>query len=224
MVSILVAATSTTFAKKNMPDVTHEGLERVKGDGTADYIYIHPEADFSGYKRVILDEPQISFARYWQQSANSGRTFDRITNSDIEKMISTGKKLLTEEFTKELKNGGITIAGKAEGDVLLVKAIISDLSLNAPDPKKTAGGWSRVYAESAGDATLTVELYDSITKQILIRAIDTKRDVGESFGWRRPRSHYTNVQDARQALGEWARTLTIGLQRAMAAPPKKDAN
>lgn len=149
--SAIALASTSAFAKKGMPDVTHEGLERIKGDGTADYIYVHPE-----------------------------------------------------------------------GDVLLVRATISDLSINAPDPNNTAGIWSRVYAESAGDATLTIELYDSVTEQILARAIDTKIDIGDSFGWREERTHYSNVNDAREALNSWAKDLVKGLQRAMSASAKSD--
>ena len=215
--AILLIAPIDSLGKKKMPDVTTEGLERIKGDGTADHIYVLPDADLSGYRKIMLAEPQISFRRFWKQSVNSGRTFDRITDSDIENMIEKGKELLVEEFTKELKKGNLTIVSKAEGDVLLVKPIISDLSINAPDPNKTAGIWTRVYAESAGDATLTIELYDSITEQILVRAIDTKLDIGDSFGWREKRTHYTNVRDAREALNDWAKNLAKGLQRAMAA-------
>jgi hypothetical protein len=210
-------ASSSAVARKDMPDITHEGLERIKGDGIADYIYVHPDADLGGYKKVMLAEPQISFRRFWQQNVNSGRRLNRISDSDIEKMIATGKELLLTEFTDELKKGDITLAEKAEGDVLLVKAMISDLSITAPDPNNMAGIWSSVYAESAGEATLTIEVYDSVTEQVLVRAIDTKIDVGDAFGWRERRTHYTNVNDARTALNSWAKDLVKGLRRAMSA-------
>lgn len=184
MLSVIALSLFSTsaIARKGMPDVTHDGLERVEADGTADSIYLLPEADFSEYKKVMLAEPQISFRRNWQQDINSGRMFDRISDSDIEDMIATGKELLLSEFTDELKKSDIAFVEKPEGDVLLVRAIISDLSVNAPDPNNTAGLWSRVYAESAGEATLTIELYDSVTEQILARAIDSKIDIGDTFG------------------------------------------
>ncbi|MCH6256308.1 DUF3313 domain-containing protein [Puniceicoccaceae bacterium K14] len=211
---VLLLGTSSAIAKK-MPQISHEGLERVKKDGSADYVYLHPEADFSGYSKIMLDEPEISFQRFWKQTVNSQRTFDRITDSDIAKMIEQGKKLLIEEFTEAMKKADLTLVEEAGGDVLRVGASISKLNIKAPDPQKTAGSWSRIYAESAGDATLTIELYDSITGQILARAIDTKIDVGETVGWQQPRDHYSNVRDARQALGAWARQLAKGLQRAL---------
>ena len=105
--------------------------------------------------------------------------------------------------------------------MLLVKPSIIDLDIYAPDPNKQVGIWVKVYTEAAGEATLSIELYDSITQQILVRALDTKKNIGDTFGWYEPRNHYTNVTDARQALNSWAKMLAKGLNRAMAAKPKK---
>ncbi|MBK1876844.1 DUF3313 family protein [Pelagicoccus mobilis] len=217
---ILLAAsfnTSSTDAGSRMPDVTTEGLVKVKGDGKMDYVYVRQGSDFSPYTKVIIDTPDIAFRSSWQQTMNSQRGIDRISESDMQKMIKTGKKLLLEEFNKEVEKVGIEIVENASANALLVRAKITDLNINAPDPNQTAGTWTKVYAESAGDATLTIELYDSVTMQLLARAIDRKIDIGETFGWQRKRDHYSNIQDAREALNDWARSLAFGLNRTISS-------
>jgi len=92
-----------------MPDVSHDGLVRIKEKNEADIVYALPGIDLSGYSKIILLEPQISFRKDWKQDINSGRLLDRISDSDIEKLISEGKNLFIEEFSKELKKEGLII-------------------------------------------------------------------------------------------------------------------
>ena len=208
-----MALTPAAFAKKKYPDVTDDGLERVK-KSKADIVYVLPEADLSGYNRIILLEPDIAFRKNWQSDQNSGRGANRISNRDMEKMIKSGKEIFLEEFSKVLEKKGYAITDEPDDDVLLVKPSIVDLDVTAPDPNNMNSMWSRVYSEDAGEATLVVELYDSVTKQILVRAIDRQRDIGDSFGFGVPRTRSTNINDARQAFGSWARMLAGGLDKA----------
>lgn len=67
---------------------------------------------------------------------------------------------------------------------------------------------------------LVIELYDSVTEQLLVRAIDTKRD-DDSFAWRIPRNQSTNIRDARAAFQSWAKMLAKGLDRARKAGAAK---
>ena len=76
--------------------------------------------------------------------------------------------------------------------------------------------WSRVYTDGWGQATLVLELYDSVTGQFLARAADTETDNGERFGYGIPRSQTTNIADVRAAFNGWAKMLAIGLDRAKA--------
>lgn len=66
--------------------------------------------------------------------------------------------------------------------MLLVKPSIIDLDIYAPDQNKQAGKRVKTYTEAAGETTLSIELYDSITQQNLVRALGTKRDIGDTFG------------------------------------------
>ncbi len=206
---------SDAFAKKKkIPDFTHDGLERVnKPKSKADVVYVLPDADLSDYKRVIILEPHIAFQKNWRQDINSQRTIDRISEADMEGMIERGKKYFMEQFTKVLEKKGYPVVHAAEGDVLLVRPAIVDLEVFAPDPDRTAGAWKKVYTENAGEATLMIELYDSVTGQIIARALD-HREFGEQFGWYQPRDQFTNINDARQVFSNWANMLARGLDDA----------
>jgi len=199
----------------NYPEVSPEGLTKVPSK-RADAVYVLPEADLSGYTKVALLEPQISFRKDWQSDINVGRSINRISAKDMESMIATGKRLLSEEFIKELKKGGYEVVTETGADVLVVKPAIIDLDVFAPDPQNTSGIWRTVYTDGSGRATLWLELYDSVTSQLLVQAYDTRTNEGEAFTWRMPTNQSSNINDARYAFQSWAKMLVKGLETAKA--------
>jgi len=205
---LLSACTTSPY-----PEVSHDGLIRVE-KAKADAVYLLPGADLSTYSKITLLEPQIAFRSGWQQAINSGRTVDRISDDDMVRMIETGKPLLIEEFTKELEKNGFAVVDEAGPGILAVKPAIIDLEMTAPDPNNTAGVWVETYASGTGEATLQLELFDSVTGQLLVRAFDRKDDRNDGFGWRIPRTQVSNIQSARRAFADWARMLAKGLQQA----------
>ncbi len=56
-----------------------------------------------------------------------------------------------------------------------------DLDIFAPDSN---GGmtsvWSNTYSNGTGSATLVVELYDSVTRQLLVQAYDRANDADQA--------------------------------------------
>lgn len=92
-----------------MPDITHDGLARIEEKNEADFGYARLGIELSGYLKIFLLEPQISFRKSWKKDVNFGRLIDQIPDSDIEKIIPEGKKLFMEECSKELKKEGLII-------------------------------------------------------------------------------------------------------------------
>ncbi len=201
----------------SLPDVTEDGLTRVKSS-EADVVYILPGAQFGGYTKVALLEPEISFRKNWQSDKNMEQPMRSVSDSGMEKMIAMGKKLLKEEFTKELTKGGFVVSEVTGPDVLIVRASVLNLDLYAPDPDNMAGIWTKTYTDGAGEATMAIELYDSVTRQLLARAYDDKVGSMDGFGWRAgQRTQFTNINDARMVFGDWGQMLVEGLKRAKAA-------
>ena len=208
---ILVAVTPPTLAKKEKPPQTsHDGLELVQGT-KVDTAYLLPGAELSGYSKIILLEPHIAFKKNWKRHHNRSSS-NRVTDRDMERMIERGKELFTRVFTLELEEGGYPVVKEAAQDVLLVRPAIINLDVTAPDVNKP--GRSRTYTASAGEATLFVELYDSISGQILVRAFDRKVDRHRDIRWTSVSNRGTNTQDASRAFRHWAGLLVKALDRS----------
>ncbi len=217
------AASSTTSytpaqADAAFPDSTPEGLTRVKG-GQADVVYVLPGADLGTYTEVTLAEPEVEFVKNWRWDYNSKVSFEnQISSSDMVTMVTTGKSLLKESFTKQLTKGGYTVVNAPGPKVLLVKATLADLDVYSPDPNLRASASNRTYTQGAGEATMVVELHDSVTGQLLARAYDRKSGkAGFASGTSGSRDHATNMADASAALDYWAGLLVNGLNRLKTA-------
>jgi len=207
---ILLAVTQPALAKKEKPPQTsHDGLELVQGS-KADIAYLLPNADMSGYSRVMLLEPHIAFKKNWKRDHNRAAV-NRVTDRDMARMIERGKDLFTHVFTDELEEGGYPVVHEPGQDVLLVRPAIINLDVAAPD---VGAGRTYTYTASAGEATLYIELYDSVTGQILVRALDRKADRDTDLRWTMSRNRSTNTHDARRALRHWAGLLVKALDRS----------
>jgi len=208
---VCVVCLNPAFAQsKDLPAVSHDGLELVE-DSEVDILYVLPEADFSGYTKVMVLEAHIAFKKNWQRDQNRSRT-RRVSDKDMARMIERGKDLFDHVFTDELEEGGYEVVKQLGEDVLLLRPAIIDLDVTAPDINTP--GRSRTYIASSGGATLFIELYDSITSQILARAFDRKTDRDTNIRWSMGTTSVSNTQDATRALKHWAGLLVDGLDRA----------
>jgi len=212
--ALLVLAGCATTAPETIP----EGLVLVK-DTQADLVYARPGADLGKYTEFYLVEPTIAFRGDFQSDMNfrGGVATGGMNSDDMGRMIDMGKKLLAEQFSAELKKGGLTLVKKPAPQALIVKASITDLYVNAPDVNDLNGTWGRTHANGAGSATLEIELYDSVTGQLLARAFDDKDGANSGAAWRFERNQMSNINDARAAFSDWAQMLVHGLKRAQAA-------
>lgn len=195
--------------KGNPPEVTVDGLHRVKDTKMA-LVYAKPEVDLSQYNRIYLVEPQVSFTKHWLQTQNSIPN-QTVRKEDMQRIKTELAALFMDVFKNELQNnGGYVLVDGAAEDVLIVHPAIVDLDIFAPDVPGTAG--SRGAIPSAGSMTLYMELMDSVTGDMLVKAIDNKYD--------RTRTHIQaqnrkrNEAAARQMLGDWANLLRLALDEA----------
>jgi hypothetical protein len=199
-----------TAAEENQPpEVTVDGLHLVHGTQVA-LVYAKPDVDLSQYDRIYLVKPRVSFRKNWLKGQNSipGQT---VTTADMERIKGDLATLFTEVFRQELQNnGGYVLVDGAADDVLVVRPAIYDLDVFAPDTPGTAG--TRSLIPSAGTMSLYMELIDSVTGDVLVKAYDNKYD--------RTRTHVQvqnrvrNEAAAGDMLAEWAHTLRLALDEA----------
>ena len=90
---------------------------------------------------------------------------------------------------------------------------IVDLDVTAPDIQSS--GITRSFSESAGEMTLNLELFDSLTDDKIAKATDRKRD--NYRGYMEWRTSVSNRSDARRMMTAWAKALTSALDEARAS-------
>jgi hypothetical protein len=206
-----IAAMSPAWAKKDLPAVNDEGMELVKNSELAT-VYADPGADLGIYSRIMLLDASVAFKKNWQRDQNRGNPM-KVKDKDMVKIQQEVAELFREVFTKELVDGGYAMADEAGPDVLLIKPAIVDLDVTAPDVQSSTR--MRSFSESAGEMTLNLELYDSVTEDKIAKATDRKRDYERSYlEWR---TSVSNRADAKRMMTAWAKALRTTLDEARAS-------
>jgi len=212
MVGLLFLAGCSSGPIQAYPPTSPEGLTLMDHSRSrVNAIYLREGADLSTYDQVQLLDPQVAFKVGWQERVNQQQRIGQISDQDMDKMAAKGKELLIMEFTRALESGGYKIVGRAGPNVLGLKAYLRELDVYAPNPNNMENPYSQTYTRGGGDATLTLEIYDSMTGQLLARVIDRKAGYDNPKGDRSVRSQESNIEDTRLAFANWARMLAEGL-------------
>ncbi len=206
MVSVM--AISPVWAKKSLPAVNDEGMELVK-DSELATVYADPGADLGVYKRIWLEDATVAFKKNWKRDQNRGYAL-KVRDADMQKIMDDVASLFREIFTAELVDGGYEMAEEAGEDVLIVKPAIVDLNVYAPDIQ--SANRSQSYSREAGEMTLNLELYDSVTGDKIAKATDRKRDYDR--GYMQWRTSVSNRADAKRMMRPWAKALRSALDEA----------
>jgi hypothetical protein len=188
-----------------MPD-EWDGLVRQPGT-RLNAVFVKPDAEIVAYRNVLLDPVEVSFARNWDPNRGGRSQVGRLNASDMQAIQTGLAELFRETFRAELARGGYQLVDETGPDTLRVTASIVDLYVTAPDTM--SAGRSRTYTANSGRMTLVAELRDSVTGEILARAVDARS--GRSTGAWDITNRATNTNDARRAMGVWARALREAL-------------
>jgi hypothetical protein len=208
------AASTPTIDTSPEAEVTFDGLHEVKG-GRADQAWARSDFDISQYSKIMLQGAGIEY----RPGGNSGRSLGARSRGGPYEVTENQKArlraLVGEVFLEELvKSEHFTIVGESGPDVLLIRGAILDVvSYVPPEPI----GRGSIYISQVGEATLVLELRDSITEAILARSVDRRAIEAGGIGNLSYSSPVTNQADVKQVVRSWARLLREGLD-AFAAP------
>ena len=175
---------------------TFDGLKRVP-ESKLDEAYVHPDADFSRYQRLMLMEPTVAFKKNWK------RQHRPVSDRDMERIKHRVADLFRRVVVDVMEDGGHPVVTEPGEDVLLVRPAIIDLDIKAPD--LTTAGRVQTYVTSAGAATLYLELFDSQSGAILARIIDHKASPDDHIFHLSSRVY--NSAEARRVVRKWAKLL-----------------
>lgn len=210
---LLMALSASVSANKDqeLPDVTEDGLHRVQ-DSKMALVYADPEADLSGYTKVQLLDAYVAFRKNWERDQRS-RSADplRLTSNDVKRIKDDLSNEFRAVFTGVLEEGGYQVVDAAEDDVLLIRPAIINLDVTAPETR--SAGRMTQHVQSAGEMTLYVELYDSVTGDLIAKAMDRQFD-GRRDGFYTWANSATNRAAADRILKGWAEILLDALNEA----------
>jgi len=214
LMTSLLTLSSPVTAAENAPPFTPDGLQLIE-DSKLALVYAEPGADMSRYDRIYLDTPHVAFRKNWQRDQNRNGQNMRVSADDMEKIKTELAALFMDVFSRTLSDGGYDLVSETGDDVLLIKPAIINLDIVAPDTNSP--GITRSYSETAGEMTLYMELYDSLTGDLVARALDRQRDrVTGYFQWR---NKVSNRAAANRILQVWADVLKEGLDDARLKRP-----
>jgi hypothetical protein len=209
---ILVASFVSTslLAESEPPQASLDGLELVEKDRRGE-IYADPDVDWSVYTTIQLDKATVAFRKNWQRDQNTYPNSFKVRTSDMEKIKTELSELFNEVFVEELtSNGDYQMAAESGDTVLRIVPQIVDLDVYAPDTPQP--GIQRSYTRQSGRMTLKLELYDSVTGDLLATASDRRE--APDRGYMQWTTSVSNRQDARQMLQRWAKDLRKRLDEA----------
>jgi hypothetical protein len=206
---------SLSVVSEDPPEISFDGLH-LEPDSDVALLYVKPNADFSVYEEFVMLEAYVAFKKNWQRDTKVGGR--RVSNKDMERIKVEAAALLHESFKKELDEvGGYKFVEKSGDKVMILRPALIDLDITAPDIP--VAGRVTNYVASAGAATLYLELYDSVSGEILGRLVD-RRNM-QDYGTARWANSVSNRADATRLFKRWAKLLRQGMdeQREEAGLP-----
>lgn len=200
------ATPTPTVDTSNEAEATFDGLYPISGS-KADAAWARPDADLSQYSKIRLQGVGIEY----RPGGESGRMYSaRTSNSHFEvtaEQRARFEDVMREAFREELaRSEHFTIVEEDGPDVLLILGGLLDVvSYVPPEP----AGRSDIYLSRVGEASLVLEIRDSITHATLARAIDRRAaEAGVGFS---ESNRVSNKVEVRRLAQWWARALRTRL-------------
>jgi len=205
-IAILALALAGGTAR-SVPPVEWDGLQRVQSK-RFELVYLKPGADFRAYSKVIVEPTEVAFHKDWRRNHNATTRglAGRVSEQDVERAISRGVASASGIFIDAWKTGGFTVVQTPGPDVLRVRTAIMNISVTAPEVRSASRSYS--FSNEAGQASLVVELHDSMTGALLGRVVDRKLAGDTITGWC---TSVSNRSDFRELVKSWAKESVRGM-------------
>ena len=205
---VACAASQPSIQKGPDAETTFDGLVRI--DNSAfDRAWIDPDVDLKSYSKIIPGKAEFEF-RAVKKSATrmtmrpSGQTEFWIDEKNRNKLVDT----VTEVFGEELaRSKHFTITDEPGPDALVVTGGLLDIVSQVPPE---FAGRSEIYLTSLGEATLVLELRDSLSGETIYRAVERSR-IERPGRQMMEANKVTTWAEVRRWARRWAARLTEGL-------------
>ena len=152
-------------------EVTIDGLVRVDNPVVA-VAYRKPNLDVTQYKRFMLDPVEIAYQKdpggRRTSMGGMGDANFALTPRQMESLRERFQEAVVKALTE---NDGYQLTTEPGPDVMRINASLIDLVVSVPTESM---GRQDVYTRSYGMVSLILELYDSQSGEVLVRAGDRR--------------------------------------------------
>lgn len=196
-------------------EVTIDGLVRVN-NSRVPMAYMKPDIDLAPYTRYMLDPVEVSYRKdpgdRRRSTGGSGEQNFALSPEQMEDFRQEFAEAVEEALTRD---GAYELATEPAPDVLRITASLLDLEVRMPTER---AGSERQYTRSYGEVTLVLELRDSESGEVLVRAGE-RRDPTRNTDMHLAEVNPASVRaDVRSMFRHWANLLRQRLDEVREGP------
>jgi hypothetical protein len=193
---------------------TSDGLVSVQSR-TLDELYMRPNVRLSQYQKIIVDPAQASLKKNWLKDINAQRDVQRwLVPEDAQRVRDEAATSMGPVVAEAFKTRGFEVATAPGPGVLRLTPSVTDLYLNAPDTHDP--GIQRYVVRDGGQATLQLEMRDSVTGELIGRVVD--RGTAREIRLNNRATGVSNLFWFEAMFREWAGNCAKEFQVAQASP------
>ncbi len=206
--ALACTTTPTPTAPVLGAEESFDGLRKVE-NARAGAAWARPDFDISSYDKVRLEGAGIEFRPVrggGSRRGSSGRREFPVSEAQEARLID----IIATAFREELaRSERFELVDEDGPDVLTVWAGLLDVASFVPPNRP---GRSDIFLATVGEATLVIELRDSLSHATLARMLD-RRAAGQTGNVTRSNS-VSNWAEVRRVAGRWATLLRTRIDQA----------
>lgn len=187
-------------------EVSYDGLHAI--DNSAFKLaWADPDVDFSKYDQIIAGGAFLEFRAVKKMSTTEAMSTAKefyIDDKNRERLRKEVSTIFAEEMAKSTR---FAMTEKPGPGVLIISGGLHDIVSHVPPEPM---GRANIYISSVGEISLILEAADSLSGEVLFRAVE-RRIAEHTGGLSTPSNSATNWSEVRYLLRRWARTLREGL-------------
>jgi len=188
-------------------EMTFDGLVRIDNSRFND-AWIDPEIDLTQYTKIMAGGAEFQFRNVQRSSGTMSRRSNErefwISDSNRQRLVETVSTVFEEELQR---SEHFTVTDEPGAETLIIVGVLHDIVSRVP-PDQIGRG--EIWLSSLGEATLVIEISDSLSGEVIYRAVD--RRAIENVGSQMIRSNSASTwAEVRRWARRWATRLREGL-------------
>lgn len=170
-VSMVLCSSLAAAVPATVPAPGPDGLVAVDSR-QLDQVYLRPAADWTSYRKVMIDPVQVTMKKNWLRDQNSSRDLSRrLTPDVVDAIVAQATASMTEQVAATFVAKGFAITTVAGPGVMLLTPAVTDLDVYEPDATSSRPD-ALFTRDTAGLATLSLEARDAVTGALLGVVVD----------------------------------------------------